>query len=104
MIAMARDSSSNEFEGKVLQCADYTWKLGRRLGTGTCSVVVEAVGTFTSNNRQRKPRDVKAAVKIFKQGPQFEAAGANEMEILEYLSRQRDPDYKCYVGEFAEAS
>lgn len=104
MIAMAKDSRSNELEGQVLQCAEYTWKLGRRLGTGTCSVVVEAVGTFTSNNRQRKPRDVKAAVKIFKLGPQFEAAGANEMEILEYLSRRRDSDYKCYVGEIAEAS
>ena len=104
MIAMAADSSSNEFEGQVLKSVEYTWKLGRRLGTGTCSVVVEAVGTFTSNNRQRKLGDIKAAVKIFKQGPQFEAAGANEMEILEYLSRQRDSDCKCHVGEIVEAS
>lgn len=94
-------SSSNDLEGQILQCAKYTWKLGLCLGRGSCSVVVEAFGTSASYNRPKKSRDIKAAVKIFKQGQHFEAAAANEIEILEYLRSQRDSDCKCYIGEIS---
>lgn len=101
-IAMATAAGSSEFEGQILQCAKYTWKLGRCVGRGTCSVVVEAVGSFNSNARHRRPRDIKGAVKIFKQGQQFEVAGANEVEILEYLNRlQGETECKHHIGEVA---
>ncbi|CAH3041127.1 unnamed protein product [Porites lobata] len=91
---MAKTSSSNEFEGQILRSTKYTWKLGRCVGRGTCSVVVEAVGSFVSSTMHRRPQDIKAAVKIFKQAQRFEAAGVNEIEILEYL-RRRGELTKC---------
>lgn len=91
---MAKASSSNEFEGQILRSTKYTWKLGRCVGRGTCSVVVEAVGSFVSSTMHRRPQDIKAAVKIFKQAQRFEAAGVNEIEILEYL-RRRGELTKC---------
>lgn len=101
---MATAASFNEFGGQVLQCAKYTWKLGRCVGRGTCSVVVEAVGSFSSNTKHRRPQYIKGAVKIFKQGQRFEAAGANEMEILEYLRRQGEVSkYKCqYIAQLMD--
>lgn len=94
---MATALRSDEFEGQILQTAKHTWTLGRCVGRGTCSVVLEVVGMCNSSTNLKKAREIKGAVKIFKQGPQFEAAGANEMEILEYLNRQGKSDNKAYV-------
>lgn len=100
---MAKASSSNEFEleGQILRSTKYTWKLGRCVGRGTCSVVVEAVGSFVSSTMHRRPQDIKAAVKIFKQAQRFEAAGVNEIEILEYLRRRGELTKCkcCHIGE-----
>ncbi|XP_073243914.1 serine/threonine-protein kinase Kist-like [Porites lutea] len=97
---MAKASSSNEFEGQILRSTKYTWKLGRCVGRGTCSVVVEVVGSFVSSTMHRRPQDIKAAVKIFKQAQRFEAAGVNEIEILEYL-RRRGELTKCKCRHIA---
>lgn len=81
-----------------MQSAKYTWKLGRCLGKGTCSVVVEACGTSFSEPKQKIPY-MKGAIKIFKEGQQFEVAVANEIEMLEYLRSKRDSGGKGYTGE-----
>lgn len=101
LLIMAKASSSNEFEGQILRSTKYTWKLGRCVGRGTCSVVVEAVGSFVSSTMHRRPQDIKAAVKIFKQAQRFEAAGVNEIEILEYLRRRGELTKCncCHIGE-----
>lgn len=65
-------------------------------------MVVEACGSITSNHSQKKSRDIKAAVKIFKQGLHFDVAGANEIEILEYLKSQRDFNEKGYVVQLLD--
>ena len=98
---MAKASSSNEFEGQILRSTKYTWKLGRCVGRGMCSVVVEAVGSFVSSTMHRRPQGIKAAVKIFKQAQRFEAAGVNEIEILEYLRRRGELTKCkcCHIGE-----
>ena len=98
---MATALRSDEFEGQILQTTKHTWTLGRCVGRGTCSVVLEVVGMCNSSTNLKKGREIKGAVKIFKQGPQFEAAGVNEMEILEYLNRQGKSDNKAYVGKIA---
>lgn len=91
---------SNDLEGKNLQSGKYTWKLGRFLGKGTCSVVVEACGTSLSELKRKIPC-IKGAIKIFKEGQQFEVAGANEIGMLEHLRSQRDSHSggKCFIGE-----
>lgn len=94
-------SSIDVNKGEIKKSAKYKWQLGHCLGKGTCSVVVEAVGTFYSRSicRHSPPRVLKGAVKIFKQGHQFEQAATNEIEILEYLNRQQESPYKHYIGE-----
>ena len=86
-------------KGEVLKSAKHKWKLGNCIGRGTCSVVVEAVGIFCSNSGHRRRRVLKGAVKVFKEGPQFEHAANNEIEILQYLSHQVQSSYKYYIGE-----
>ena len=97
---MKTDRVSNDLEGQILQSGKYTWKLGRCLGKGTCSVVVEACGTSFSELKQKIPC-IKGAIKIFKEGQQFEVAVANEIEMLEHLKSQRDSHSggKCFIGE-----
>ena len=94
-------SSIDVNKGEIKKSAEYKWQLGHGLGKGTYSVVVEAVGTLYSKSIYRRPppRVVKGAVKIFKQGHQFEQAATNEIEILEYLKRQHESPYKYYIGE-----
>lgn len=92
-------SSVDVNEGEIIKSAKYKWQLSHCLGKGTCSVVVEAVGTFCSKRIYRNPRVLKGAVKIFKQGCQFEQAATNEIEILQYLSNQHESPYKYYIGE-----
>lgn len=94
-------SSIDVSEDEIKKRTKYKWQLGHCLGKGTCSVVVEAVGTFYSKSRCRRlhPGVLKGAVKIFKQGHQFEQAATNEIETLEYLNFQHESPYKCYIGE-----
>ena len=94
-------SSIDVSKAEIKKSAKYKWQLSHCLGKGTCSVVVEAVGTFYSKSihRHPPPRVLRGAVKIFKQGHQFEQAATNEIEILEYLNRQRESTYKYYIGE-----
>ena len=93
-------SSIDVDNGEIKKSAKYKWQLGHSLGKGTCSVVVEAVCTFCSKSICRcHSRVLKGAVKIFKQGHQFEQAATNEIEILEYMNRQHESPYKYYIGE-----
>ena len=86
-------------KGKIIRSAKYKWQLGHYLGRGTCSTVVDAVGTFYFNRKCRQPPVLKGAAKIFKQGQKFELAATNEIEILHYLGCQRDSPFRCYIGE-----
>lgn len=92
-------SSLEVNEGEIKKSAKYKWQFGHCLGKGTCSMVVEAVGTFCSKTicRCPSPRVLKGAVKIFKQGHQFEQAATNEIEILDYMNRQHESPYKYYI-------
>lgn len=93
-------SSMDIKEGEIFKSATYNyWELGHCIGRGTCSVVVEAAGTLCSSSMRRRPRVLKGAAKIFKQGPQFEHAATNEIEILQYLSHQGESSFKYYIGE-----
>jgi len=94
-------SSIDVSKGEIKKSAKYKWQLSCCLGKGTCSVVVGAVGTFYSRSicRHPPPQVLKGAVKIFKQGHQFEQAATHEIEILEYLNRQQDSPYKDYIGK-----
>ena len=94
-------SSIDVSEDEIKKRTKYKWQLGHCLGKGTCSVVVEAVGTFYSKSRcgRLHPGVLKGAVKIFKKGHQFEQAATNEIETLEYLNFQHESPYKCYIGE-----
>lgn len=100
---MKTDRVSNDLEGQILQSGKYTWKLGRCLGKGTCSVVVEACGTSFSELKQ-KISCIKGAIKIFKEGQQFEVAVANEIEMLEHLKSQRDSHSggKCFIVQLLD--
>ena len=94
-------SSIDVNKEEIKKSAKYKWQLGHCLGKGTCSMVVEAVGTFCSKSIcRRPPRVLKGAVKIYKRGHQFEQAATNEIEILEYMNHQHESPYKCYIGEF----
>ncbi|XP_078380884.1 serine/threonine-protein kinase Kist-like isoform X1 [Oculina patagonica] len=89
-------------EGDIVKSAKYKWQLGHRLGRGTCSVVVEAVGTFCSKKKCRHPQVIKGAAKIFKQGHRFELAATNEIENLHYLRRQHESPYRHYIVQLLD--
>lgn len=95
-------------KGEILKITEHEWKLGICIGRGTCSEVFEAAGTLCYK-RGRK-RAVKGAVKVFKEGSQFEQAALNEIKILQYLCHESESldvyyfvnllDYFLYRGNF----
>lgn len=95
-------------KGEILKITKHEWKLGINIGRGTCSEVFEASGTLCLKNGRK--RAVKGAVKIFKEGSQYEQTAINEIKILQYLGHEAGSlnihcivhllDYFLYRGSF----
>lgn len=85
-------------KGEILKITEHEWKLGVCIGRGTCSEVFEAAGTLCY--KSGRMRAVKGAVKVLKEGSQFEQAALNEIKILQYLCHESESLDVYYFGEY----